>query len=128
MKSIVLNFFVFFIIQMNAQYNNIDSIAGLPDTINEVFFSISDHDSIPEAKKIKNLDFLKNKLVIVSYFNIINSAIEEIKGFGDNVYMLYAKIQNNGRLKRITNLNKMIYSKVIEISYNPFVDTLNDFE
>ena len=129
MKSIVLSFFVFFIIQMNAQYNNIDSTVLLPDTIYGTSFSISDHDTIPEAKKIKNLDFLKSRVLNVLYFNIINSAIEEINGFGDNAYMLYAKIQNNGRLKKITNLNKMTYSKSFEISYNPFVDTLKlDFD
>ena len=130
MKSFILGFLLIISYQAHTQgINNIDSIAGLPDTISRQFFSISDHDSIPEAKKIKNLDFLKNRFLNVDYFDILNSAIEEINGFGDNAYILYAKIQNNGRLKRITNLNKMIYSKVIEISYNPFVDTLKfDFD
>lgn len=104
--------------------NNIDSTLNLPDTISSYVIIINDADSIPENKKIRNLDFLKNKVVRCSYFRITNSLLTEISeiGNGSGIYSLL--IQNNGYLKKVTDLKTITRIAYLEISYNFQLDTI----
>lgn len=104
--------------------NNIDSTLNLPDTISAYYITVNDADSIPENKKIRNLDFLKHKTIFCNRFRITNSLVSEINSLGNGSGIYNLLIQNNGQLKKISNLSKTNQITYMEISYNYQLDTI----